>query len=161
MRIGLLLLDIPDPAPGLAQVRVVGATERVGVEPLVGWDRARAPRRRDKLPEAAPVPVAGEVAVIHQHRAPRVDHLQDLQHRVDRPELVRRDAGDPAGRAAAAQDLLHPVPRVVEVVLVADEDELGLPREHLHHVGDDRLAVDLDKRLGDLVTGAAEPLAET
>lgn len=86
--------------------------------------------------------------------------MHDLAHRMHRAELVWRDGGDAAGRAALAQDFLHPVVRGGEVVTVADEDEIGLAGEHLDHMGDDRLAVDFNQRFGDGVTGAAEAFAE-
>jgi hypothetical protein len=76
-------------------------------------------------------------------------------------ELVRRDADDAAGRAPPTQLLRHREFGRVEVVLVADEQEVGLAREQVDHVRDDRFAVDLDQRFRHAVTGAAETLTET
>ncbi len=46
------------------------------------------------------------------------------------------------------------------MVLAADEDEVVVAREHVDDMGDDRLALDRDQRLGDGIAGAAETLAE-
>ncbi len=67
---------------------------------------------------------------------------------------------DPSGRAVSADLLGHGVGRLVQVVLVADEQEVRLAREQVDDVGQDRLAVHGYQRLGNSIARLAEPLSE-
>ena len=74
---------------------------------------------------------------------------------------MRPDSDDLGCRAVPPKDGLHLVLWRIEVVLVANEDETGFPREHVDNVRDDGLAVNFNERFGQAVAGFSETFPET
>ena len=157
---GFFFLDVLNPAVGLAQVGIVGIPQQVGMETLIRRNRPRTARLLHEASEVTPIPVAGKIAVVDDDRLVWIEQMLGLTHRMDRTERMWRNADDAPRLAARAQRLFHPVSRRVEVFLVADEEEVALAGEHVHHMREDGLAVDLDQRFGRLVAGPPKAFSE-
>ena len=159
--VGLLLLDVLNPPICFAQVGVVGMAQTMRMKTPVSWNGTRAARLSHKLLEVCPIPVAGEITIVHHHRLVGLEQMRDLQNRIDRTELVRCYTDNPARGAVALQRLRHAVLGVVEVVLVANKNEICLAGKQVHDMGHDRLAVNFYQGLRYAVARAAETLAKS
>ena len=83
-----------------------------------------------------------------------------LANRIDRAKLVRGNTHDFCRGAVSPQYSVHPIRWLVQMLLIADEDEVGFAREHRYHVSDYWLTVNFDKWLGKIVARATKPLAK-
>ena len=107
--VGLLFLDVEHPAIRLPHVRIVGASQCVRVEALVGRDASGTDGGTNELLKVLPIPIASEVAVVDDDGLRRVDQVLDLAYGMDGAELVGRDACDLPSGAVLPQDGFHPV----------------------------------------------------
>jgi hypothetical protein len=157
---GLLLLDVDDAVALHPRVGVRRRERHVRVEPAVADDRPLDVARGQVRGEVVGVPVAGEVAVVDDDRLVEGQVVDRLQHGPARSQLVRSDLHDLRLGTALEEPLAQAEPGVVEVVAVAQEQHVVPAREHVDHVVDHRLALELHQELRDGVAGRGEAGAD-
>lgn len=83
-----VFLDVEHPAVLLAHVGVVGAAKRVWMESLIGGNRSRAAGFGREAHKLRPIPIAGEVAVIHDDGRVVTDQMLSQADGMNRAQLV-------------------------------------------------------------------------
>jgi hypothetical protein len=151
---------ILDPPVCLEHVGIVGVAQRVRVEAFVCRYGARAAGLLHEALEVLPVPVAREVAIVDKHRLGGDQQMLHLTNCMDRAELVGRNPDHPPAGGILLQRGFHPVRGLVQMILIADEDEVRLTRKHVYDMCHDGLAFHFNQGLGLGVSRAAKSLSE-
>jgi len=86
--------------------------------------------------------------------------MLDLSHCMNGAELVRGNAYDSACRTIVPQDARHAVGGFVQMVLVANKQEIRFAGKHINHMGDDGFPFYFNQRFRHQVTSLSKALAK-
>ena len=81
--------------------------------------------------EVMPVPKARKITVVDYNGTIRINQVLNLAYRVNRAEFMRGDAYNTSRGTKLPEDWFHLITDVIQVVLIANENEILFAREHI------------------------------